>query len=161
MIRDVTPGDYDAITTIYNHYIEHDTSTFEEDTISTGEMARRIKDVEASGFPWLVMEQDGELVGYAYAKAWHVRSAYRFTAEPTVYLAHQHTGAGLATPLYQALFERLRAQQIKQLIAVITLPNPASSRFHDKLGMEKVGHFKDVGFKFGKWMDVGYWQLSL
>ena len=124
-------------------------------------MAERICGVAAASLPWLVAEQSGQVVGYAYATKWKARSAYRFSVESSVYLAQSVIGQGLGSKLYEALFALLKERGVHVVIGVITLPNPASIAFHEKLGLKKVAHFEEVGFKFNKWLDVGCWQIAL
>lgn len=161
MIRAVTKTDTSSIARIYNHYIRETTVTFEEKEISPKEIQSRIQKVEAAELPWLVAEDDTQIVGYAYATKWKERSAYRFSVEISVYVSHQHHGNGWGSKLYEALFAVLRKQDVHLVIGGITLPNDASIALHEKFGMEKVAHFKEIGFKFGQWLDVGYWQLKL
>lgn len=161
MIRNVTAADADAIATIYNHYIVNSTCTFEEETVSAQQMAERIEILIDSKMPWLVYEHQGQVIGYCYAKQWNARSAYRFTAESSVYLSPDCPIKGVGSSLYEQLFSRLRDDGIKNVMSVITLPNDQSTRFHHKMGMEQVGHFKQIGFKFDRWLDVGYWQKIL
>ncbi|MGQ0553899.1 MAG: arsinothricin resistance N-acetyltransferase ArsN1 family B [Planctomycetota bacterium] len=160
LLRDATPADAAALAAIYNHYILHTVVTFEEQVIDAAEMARRLAAVMAQ-HPWLVLEADGELLGYAYAGTWKPRSAYRFTVETTVYLAAQAVGAGLGSRLYEALLLELRRRGLHVAIGGITLPNAASVALHEKFGFRKVAHFSEQGWKFGQWLDVGYWQLTL
>jgi L-amino acid N-acyltransferase YncA len=165
MIRAATAGDGEAIARIYNHYVAHTVVTFEEEAVAGAEMARRVSDVQSAGLPWLVIEEDGEsagrVVGYAYAGLWKTRSAYRFTVEISVYLDPAATGRALGTRLYDALFPLLREKKIHAVIGGIALDNPASVALHEKFGMRKVAHFKETGFKFDRWIDVGYWETLL
>lgn len=158
-IRDVCDADAGALVEIYNHYILNSAATFEERVLETAEFRRRIADVAALGLPWLVAEGADELLGYAYANRWRERSAYRYSVETTVYLAPVHSGSGVGTALYRALFSRLRRGGLHAAIGGITLPNPASVALHEKMGMRQVAHFPEVGFKQGRWLDVGYWQI--
>lgn len=158
MIRPATKDDAESIVGIYNHYVQNTVITFEEEAVSAQEMSGRIAEVATASLPWLVAEQDGQVAGYAYATKWKGRCAYRFSVECTVYLAPGFVGAGLGTSLYTALFSELRKRQFHVVIGGIALPNPASIGLHEKFGMAQVAHFKEVGFKFGKWIDVGYWQ---
>ena len=160
MIRPALASDADAIAHIYNHYIRNTTVTFEEMPVSAQEMAARIAKFDAASLPWLVLELDGHVVGYTYASKWKGRCAYRFSVESTVYLDPAHTGRGLGSSLYAALFAALRDKGMHVVIGGIALPNAASVALHEKLGLEKVAHFKEVGFKFERWIDVGYWQLK-
>ena len=161
MIRPVKREDAQDITNIYNHYVQNTVITFEEDCIDSNEMVKRITKVTDLNLPWLVIEKNDTLVGYAYATPWKARSAYRFSVEATVYLSPTQQRKGLGTQLYQALFSELKQQSIHAIMGGITLPNPASVALHEKLGMTKVAHFQQVGFKFGQWLDTGYWQLTL
>jgi phosphinothricin acetyltransferase len=160
-MRDARVDDAEPVASIYNHFVLTTSISFEEAEVSAIEMAGRIADVQAAGLPWLIAEQDGELAGYAYATKWRVRNAYRFSVESTVYLSPAHAGKGIGTTLYRALLERLRAGGYHLVIGGIALPNPASIALHEKLGFEKVAQFNEVGFKFDRWTDVGYWQLKL
>lgn len=161
MIRPALASDADAIAHIYNHYIRNSTVTFEETQVSAQEMATRIEELDTASLPWLVMELEGKVVGYTYATKWKGRCAYRFSVESTVYLDPAYTGRGLGTSLYPALFAALRDKGMHVVIGGIALPNAASVALHEKLGLEKVAQFKEVGFKFERWIDVGYWQLKL
>ena len=160
-IRPASERDAVAITPIYNHYVLNSSITFEEQAISAEEMAARIADVTTAALPWLVAERAGQIVGYAYASKWKGRCAYRFSVEITVYLDQGATGHGIGTQLYAALFERLREAGIHAVIGGVALPNAASVALHEKCGMRKVAHFEQVGFKFNRWIDVGYWERVL
>jgi phosphinothricin acetyltransferase len=160
-IRQVTETDAERICTIYNHYIATTTISFEEEPVTPADMAKRIADVRAAKLPWLVMLDGDTLIGYAYATKWRVRAAYRFAVETTVYLDPQHVGKGAGTVLYEALLAELRQRELHLAIGGIAQPNEASVRLHERLGFKKVAHFSEVGLKFGRWIDVGYWQLKL
>lgn len=160
-IRAAEPADCQAVAAIYNHYIAKTVVTFEEQEVSGDEVRRRLGDVRDASLPWLVAEVDGVVVGYAYASKWNGRCAYRRSAEVTVYLSPTHQGRGLGSRLYEALFRALRARGMHTALAGIALPNEASVALHVKFGMEKVAHFREVGFKFGRWIDVGYWQCTM
>jgi L-amino acid N-acyltransferase YncA len=159
-IRDAVAADAPAIATIYNHYVAETVVTFEEDRVTASEMARRLADVHAASLPWLVAEQGGEIAGYAYATRWKTRSGYRFSVEITVYLAPAATRRGVGSRLYAELFSRLQQRGIHAVIGGIALPNDASIALHEKFGLRKVAHFEEVGFKLGRWIDVGYWQRT-
>lgn len=160
-IRNATGNDAELITSIYNHFVLTTSISFEETAVPAQEMAQRIADVQAEGLPWLVAEVDGIVAGYAYATKWRVRHAYRFSVESSVYLAPDRAGKGIGTTLYRALLDRLRDGGYHLSIGGIALPNAASIAMHEKLGFEKVAHFREVGCKFERWTDVGYWQLKL
>ena len=146
---------------IYNHYVLMTVITFEEEPITKDEMLTRLKDVQRGGYPWLVAEADAKVLGYAYAAQWKGRCAYRYSAESSVYLAEGAKGRGLGAKLYEALFARLREMKLHTVIGGIALPNDASIRLHEKFGFKKVAHFKETGYKLGKWIDVGYWQAPI
>ena len=154
-IRNVTPDDAPAIADIYNHYIAHSIATFEEAALTNEAMAARIDGI-AANYPYLVMTEESRICGYAYANRWQERSAYRHTVIATVYLAPDLCGRGFGTTLYGALLERLKPYHA--IVGGISLPNDASVALHEKLGFKKVAHFREVGFKFGQWIDVGYWE---
>lgn len=158
MIRSALTSDAEAIVGIYNHYVANTTITFEELPVSVEDMAGRIKDIQAAGLPWLVLEDSGQLLGYAYASKWKTRSAYRYSVEVSVYLKQGIQARGLGSRLYEALFAALVERDIHAAMGGIVLPNEPSVRLHEKFGMKQVAHFEQVGYKFGRWLDVGYWQ---
>lgn len=158
MIRSATTGDAVGVCAIYNHYIENAIATFEEQAVELDDMRDRIA-VASEEKPWFVYEVDGAIAGYAYASAWQSRCAYRFSLETTVYLSHEHLGRGIGTELYSHLIDAVRKNGIHSLLAAIAMPNPASVALHENLGFEKVGQFREVGWKFDQWIDVGYWEL--
>ncbi len=160
-IRSATADDAPAITAIYNHYVLNTTISFEESPVSVGDMTSRIAGVADAGLPWLVAIDGERLVGYAYATKWRVRHAYRFSVESSVYVAKDLPRSGVGTALYQALLAKLREAGVHLVIGGIAQPNAASVALHEKMGYEQAAMFSEVGFKFGKWIDVGYWQLKL
>ncbi|MGH8183416.1 MAG: arsinothricin resistance N-acetyltransferase ArsN1 family B [Rhodanobacteraceae bacterium] len=160
MIRAATSADAPAVCAIYNHYVTNTIVTFEEQPVAATEMQSRMAAV-LEKLPWLVLEHDGEIVGYACASPWKARSGYRFTVETSVYLVPAQIGRGLGTTLYASLLHDLRARNIHCVIGGAALPNPASVALHEKLGFTKVAHFRGNGFKFGRWIDVAYWQRLL
>jgi phosphinothricin acetyltransferase len=160
-IRPASAADAARICTIYNHYVATSTISFEEEAVTPPAMAQRIADVLDVPLPWLVMLENDKVIGYAYATRWRVRAAYRFAVETSVYLDPAHAGQGAGTALYQALLAQLRALGLHSAIGGIAQPNDASVRLHERLGFTKVAHFSEVGCKFGRWIDVGYWQLQL
>lgn len=160
IIRDCKVKDAEALCNIYNHYIQNSTCTFEETEISVSTMKERLS-ATCKDYPWLICEQHNIILGYAYATAWKGRSAYRHSVEVTVYVDKTATGNGVGDVLYNALEQKLRHQNRHVLLAGISLPNPASIALHEKHGFAKVAHLKQVGFKHGDWVDVGYWQKIL
>ena len=160
MIRNVKESDALQISEIYNHYIRNTTITFEEAETDEDEIIRRIKDVTEK-FPWIVNEEDGIINGYAYASRWKERSAYRYSAENTVYVHKDHFDKGIGKKLLEELIVRLKNTGIHSILAGIALPNEASIYLHEKCGFIRCGILRQVGFKFGKWVDVGYWEKLL
>jgi L-amino acid N-acyltransferase YncA len=157
-IRDATLDDAPAIAEIYNHYVTNSIATFEEEEVSDHDMATRVLAI-AANYPFMVVCEGSTVCGYAYANSWNERSAYRHSVISTIYLADGLERRGHGTSLYGTLLDRLRAQPYRVVIGGISLPNPASVALHEKLGFKKIAHFEQVGFKFGKWIDVGYWQI--
>lgn len=160
MIRSATIEDARILCEIYNHYVANTAITFEEEPVSMIEMQNRITET-LSRLPWVVSEEQGVVQGYAYASPWKGRCAYRFSVECTVYVDRHHVGKGIGRQLYEALIQRLRELSFRSVIGGIALPNAASVALHEKMGFEKVAHFKEVGWKMDRWVDVGYWQLIL
>ncbi len=160
-VRQVRREDAARIAAIYNPYILTTCITFEEQAVSGDEMQRRIATTLKEEMPWLVCEDNDEIVGYAYAHQWSARSAYRYSVEPSVYVAKDTTGHGVGKMLYQALLDELRQRSKRNVVGVIALPNNASIRLHEALGFKKVGELADVGYKQGRWCSVGFWQLQL
>ena len=160
MIREIRVDDAAAICEIYNYYILHSVATFEEIPVTEAEMSARITQLTANS-PWLVVEKDNKIIAYTYATAWRKRPAYRNTVESSIYLHPDVKSKGIGTQLYRHLLTILKEKGYRTVIGGTTLPNEASVRLHEKLGFKKVAHFKEVGYKFKQWLDVGYWQLLL
>ncbi|ALZ77263.1 arsinothricin resistance N-acetyltransferase ArsN1 family B [Rheinheimera sp. F8] len=160
-IRPAEVTDAAAIAAIYNHYVEHTAISFEEQPVPVDEMAGRITTVLQQGLPYLVAVLDDDVVGYCYATPWKARAAYRYSVEVTVYLAATAQGRGLGYALYQQLFATLKAAGYHAALGGIVQPNPGSVALHEKCGMTQVALLPDIGFKFGQWHSVGYWQLLL
>jgi len=158
MVRKVLVEDGGQIAEIYNYYILNTTVTFEEQELSETQMKERIEKISSS-FPYLVFEENGIILGYAYATEWRVRSAYRYSVESSVYVHKDVHGKGIGKQLYTELLNQLKAKRIHAVIGGIVLPNPISISLHEKFGFIKVAQFKEVGFKYHQWLDVGYWEL--
>lgn len=156
IVRACEQRDVGTICDIYNYYVENTIITFEEVPVTAREMAGRISAC-MQNLPWLVCEADDQVVGYAYASRWHGRSAYRHSVEVTVYVRHGKGGRGYGRALYAELLQLL-AGDYHVIVAGISLPNEGSVRLHEKFGFRKVAHFSEVGRKFDRWVDVGYWQ---
>ncbi|ULQ59162.1 N-acetyltransferase family protein [Brucepastera parasyntrophica] len=160
MIRPVQIQDARELCEIYNYYIENSPVTFEEVPVSEEEMKMRIKSITEK-YPWLVWEQREGITGYAYLNLWKERSAYRFSAEDTVYLKTDCEGKGIGSALLSGLINQTAQTGIHAIVAGITLPNEKSVGLHEKMGFRKIAHFSEIGKKFGEWLDVGYWELIL
>ena len=159
-IRPVVEADAVAICAIYNPYVQNTVITFEQKQIPKKEMAKRIDEYIAQ-YPWLVADVDGKVVAYAYATRWRARAAYDQTLESTIYVDKDYTGRGIAKPLYLELLRQLKALKVHAVVGCIALPNDASVALHEKCGFVKVAHFPQVGRKFERWVDVGFWQVTL
>jgi phosphinothricin acetyltransferase len=152
--------DIERICEIYNHYIENTIITFEETPLSIIEMKNRIE-AYTKLYPWLVCELQGEVIGYAYGSKWKERSAYRNTVEVTVYIKHGHSRNGYGKILYENLLFSLKALDCHVVLGCVALPNENSQKLHEYFGFKKVAHFSEVGRKFNRRIDVGYWQKIL
>lgn len=161
LIRPATPDDATAIAAIYAPYVEDHSVSFEEHAPSPIEMADRMAKVAAAGLPWLIAENDDWIVGFAYGRPFHERSAYRFAVETTIYVAEDRQREGVGRQLYMALIRTLAAQNYTQAIALIALPNEASLGMHESVGFQRAGVWRSVGYKQGEWRDVGLWQRQL
>jgi phosphinothricin acetyltransferase len=160
MIRPARPSDAQAMGDIYNPYIRDTTITFEEEVVSAEEMAARVTRV-TEAYPWLVWEEAGRVLGYAYSSVWRARPAYRHSTETAIYLAADQRGKGIGTALYRALLDDLRTRGFHLVLGGLALPNEASVRLHEKLGFRKAGHMREAGRKFDRWIDVAFWELLL
>ena len=160
MVRPVHPHDAPSIAEIYKHYILNSPVTFEEVPVSADEMRQRIFETTQS-YPWLVLEEDGKLLGYCYARKWRERAAYRHSVEVSTYLDPSAVGKGRGSALLGMLLAKLRYRDVHSVIGGVSLPNDASVTLLEKFGFRPVAQFKEVGNKFGQWIDVGYWQLLL
>jgi L-amino acid N-acyltransferase YncA len=160
LVRDATTADAARCAAIYAPYVERTAVSFELTPPDTTEMARRIG-AAAERYAWLVLEDDGEVVGYAYGGPFASRAAYRWACEVSVYLemGRRRTGGGRA--LYEALLARLTDRGYRTACAGMTLPNDASAGLHRAMGFELVGTYRDIGFKDGTWHDVAWMQRSL
>ncbi len=159
-IRIACEADVEVLAAIYSPFVEQTAISFETIPPGRDEMLRRIVET-AAVYPWLVCELDGKVVGYAYATQHRVRAAYRWSVDTSAYIGAAHRRRGIGRGLYASLFEVLRAQGFINAYAGITLPNVASVGLHEAVGFKKLGIYERVGYKLGKWHDVGWWQLVL
>jgi L-amino acid N-acyltransferase YncA len=159
-IRLATPKDAAGILGIYAPYIQNTSFTFETEVPSIDEFAERIKSYLIN-WPWLVCEIDGKVAGYAYATKYRERTAYQWCVESSIYIHDDFQKAGIGKALYTALFDILTQQGFNTVYAVINLPNEKSVAFHERLGFHYFATYEKVGYKLGKWKNVGWWQLSI
>ena len=159
-LRLATPADAKGILAIYAPYIENTSFTFETETPAVEEFAERIKNFLLN-WPWLVCEMDGRIAGYAYATRHRERRAYQWSTESSVYIHDDFQRAGMAVALYTCLFEILKKQRFRNVYAVINLPNDKSVAFHESFGFRYFATYEQVGYKLGKWKNVGWWRLIL
>jgi phosphinothricin acetyltransferase len=161
-VRDSVEGDVPTIQAIYAPYVERGFASFEETAPDRDEMARRRAAIVAGGYPYLVAEIDGAVVGYAYAAPFRPRSAYRYAVENTVYVAADAIGRGAGRALLGALIDRCAALGYRQMVAVVgDTANASSIRLHEALGFRTASTLKSVGFKFGRWVDAIVLQRPL
>jgi len=160
VIRDASEGDAAACAAIYAPYVTDTAISFETEPPSTDEMAGRIAAAQRS-HAWLVLEDDGRVVGYAYGVPFRPRAAYRWACEVSVYLERGRRRSGAGRALYAALLPRLAARGYRTALAGMTLPNDASVGLHRALGFERVGTYRRVGYKHGAWHDVAWAQIML
>jgi phosphinothricin acetyltransferase len=162
IIRPATAADAEAMAAIYAHHVLHGVATFEETPPTAGEMASRLQAVQALGLPWLAAEEDGRILGYAYAGAYRHRSAYRYTAETSIYVAADALRRGVGRALLQRVIEDCEALGLRQLLGVIgDSANAGSVGLHRSLGFEPIGTLPAVGYKHGRWIDVVFMQKPL
>ncbi len=154
-ITDACEADAPRIAEIYRHAVDGSTISFEDVAPDPGEMARRIASTERRH--WIVAKDGDRVVGYAYATAFRPRSAYRFTAESTVYVEPDRQRRGVARALVTELHRRLADEGAHAVVAVIALPNPASVALAEDLGYGSAGVLPEAGFKLDRWIDVGFW----
>ncbi|CAN7728027.1 GNAT family N-acetyltransferase [Pseudorhodoferax sp. LjRoot39] len=161
-IRPSTDADVAAIAAIYTHHVLHGTGTFEIDPPTAQDMAARRADVLAKGLPYLVAEEDGCVLGFAYCTWFKPRPAYRFSAEDSIYLAPEAAGRGLGRQLLTALAGEAEACGVRKLIAVIgDSANAGSVGVHRALGFEQVGVIRSCGWKFERWLDIVLMEKAL
>lgn len=161
-IRPSTAADVPAITAIYGHHVLHGTGTFETTPPSETDMAARRDDVLGKGLPYLVAEDGGRLLGFAYCQWFKPRPAYRFSAEDSIYLHPEAAGKGIGKELLTALAARAEAVGIRKLIAVIgDSGNAGSIGVHRSVGFTPAGQFKSCGWKFGRWLDIVLMEKAL
>jgi L-amino acid N-acyltransferase YncA len=161
-IRLAQPRDLAVITAIYDDAVRHGTASFELDPPDQAEMARRYETLRAGGYPYLVAELDGDVVGYAYAGPYRARPAYRWSVEDSIYVAPQAQRRGIGSALLARLLAEAEAGGFRQMLAVIgDSANTGSVELHRAAGFRLIGTFENVGFKFGRWLDTVLMQREL
>lgn len=158
VLRLATPADAKGILEIYAPYITKTSFTFEIEVPSIEEFAERIK-TYLINWPWLVCEVDGKIAGYAYGARYRERVAYQWCTESSIYIHDDFQKTGIGKLLYKTLFDILKRQGFRNVYAVINLPNEKSVAFHEKLGFTYFATYEQVGYKLGKWKNVGWWRL--
>lgn len=160
MVRTATINDIPQILQIYNYYIKETIITFEMEQLDAIEMTSRFNEISGK-YEWIVwQDENNNILGYAYYNSFRPRAAYQYSVESTVYLRHDSRAKGIGKQLYQELLKRFDKSIYRVILGTISLPNEPSVRLHELYGFKKVGHLESVGFKFGQWIDVGYWQLT-
>ncbi len=163
VIRDVLPGDMGAIADIYREAVLHGTASFELDPPKQSDMLLRMRNITDAGYPYIVcLNEDDDLLGYAYASSYRTRPAYRWSCENSVYISKNARGLGIGKKLMQIIIARCEALGFRQMIGVIGgADHMASIKLHEALGFENVGKLPATGFKHGKWLDSILMQLTL
>ncbi len=159
-LRLATPADAVGCLAIYRPFVESSHTTFETEVPSVTEFARRIEST-LQARPWIVAEENRNVIGYAYASPIKDRIAYQWSVEVAIYVAPATRGRGVGRSLYEALFRCLAGQGFVNAVGIIALPNPVSIALHESLGFEKIAHLKSIGFKLGAWHDTTWWQKRL
>lgn len=161
-IRPVHPEDLDAVAAIYAHYVANSVATFDEEAPGVDVWAAKAEDLGMRGLPFLVAEDDWQVVGFAYAGPWRPKPAYRHTAEDSIYLAPDHTGKGLGRTLLSTLLPLCADAGIRRVLAVIADGgDDSSARLHKSFGFTEAGRLTEVGFKHERWIDTVLYQLHL
>lgn len=161
MIRKAKLSDAKRIVEIYNYYIKETTVTFEIDELIPEDMEKRIEKTFENGYPFIVYEDEGKVIGYAYVRKWRERASYKNTLETSVYVDKNMKKNGVGKELYATLIAECKNIGAHVLIGVLSEKNSASKRFHESVGFVKTGHFKEVANKFNEFIDVEFWSLML
>lgn len=163
MIRDARESDIKRITEIYSDAVNYGTATYELEAPDAAEMLARFRTLKASDYPYLVLEEDGRVAGYAYAGPFRARPAYRFIVEDSIYIAPEAKGRGVGRTLLGALIERCRVDGYRQFVAVIGDggPDSPSVKVHEAVGLRHCGALQGSGYKHGRWLDTAFMQMEL
>lgn len=160
MIRRYHPKDLQSIVDILNYYVKNDACIFQVEPYTFDEIEKKFEIIQAT-YPIFIEEKDNKVIGFAYGARWRDKPAYAKSVETTIYVHPDYLHAGIGEPLYRKLIETLTQMDFHLLVAGMTMPNLGSQRLHEKLGFKKVGEFKEAGMKFGKWHNVGFWQMVI
>lgn len=160
MIRPLEEKDIPQILDIYNWYIENTVITFEEEPLSLDEFTNRVHNI-CKKYPFIVLEEDNKVIGYAYLDVFNFRKAYRYTADLSIYLNQEARGKGYGSMLMEEIISISKEKGYVNLMSLITEDNVASEKIHSKYGFEKKAFFPQLGYKFNKWLGVSYYQLEL
>ncbi len=153
-------NDVQALLEIYNYYVLNTTVTFDIDPLPIETFTKKLNQINAD-YPFIVYEEDNEILGYAYGSRFRPKPAYNYVVESTVYVKHTAHAKQIGTKLYAELIRLLKETNLHTVLGVLTIPNEASIGLHEKFGFEQVANLKEVGLKFGEWQNIGIWQLKL
>lgn len=159
-IRLIKPEDAAGVLSVYAPYVQHTNISFEYEVPAVEDFTQRIATIMQS-YPWLVCEQEGKIIGYAYGGQHRARTAYKWSVETAIYMGEHYRGKGIGKQLYTTLFELLKLQGYATAFAGMTLPNDKSEALHRSCGFEEIGVFKNIGYKNNQWHDVKWMQLNL
>ncbi|MBC3757794.1 N-acetyltransferase [Hyunsoonleella sp. SJ7] len=160
MIRPLQIDDAKVLLDIYNYYVLHSTATFDIEPLTIAVFKEKINRINAD-YPFIVYEENNEILGYAYGSRFRPKPAYDYVVESTVYVKHDCHGKQIGTKLYSELLKLLRQMNLHTVLGVLTVPNDASIKLHEKFGFRQVAELQEVGMKFGEWQNIGIWQLKL
>jgi len=160
MIRPLDVNDAQQLLDIYNYYVLNTSVTFDIEVLTIENFKDKLNTIK-SDYPFIVFEEDNKILGYAYGSKFRPKPAYNYVVESTVYVKHTAHGKQIGTKLYAELLQQLKNINLHTVLGVLTIPNDASIKLHEKFGFEQVANLREVGFKFGEWQHVGIWQLKL
>ncbi|MCF7569296.1 N-acetyltransferase family protein [Sabulilitoribacter arenilitoris] len=160
MIRPVHIEDAQSLLNIYNYYVINTAVTFDIEPITLKTFIKKLN-VLKKDYPFIVFEENNTILGYAYGSRFRPKPAYDYVVESTVYVKYDTHGRQIGTQLYAELLKLLKKENFHTVLGVLTIPNDASIKLHERFGFKQVANLKEVGLKFGKWLDVGIWQLKL
>lgn len=160
MIRSLHENDIKKLLEIYNYYVVNTAVTFDIEPLSIDAFNDKVNRIKVD-YPFLVYLENNEILGFAYGSRFRPKPAYDFVVESTVYVRYNAHGKQIGTKLYAELLQLLKQKKLHTVLGVLTIPNDASIKLHEKFGFKQVANLEEVGFKFGRWHNVGIWQLKL